>query len=206
MAYFYLLLSLLAVDLLAAISPGPNFVVVTQAAINRTRRLAAAVVAGIVAANLIWCAAVAFGLSALFELAPRLYSAVKVFGGAYLIYLGVLLWRSETHEPAETKTSFKNSLSAAFVRGLLTNLSNPKSVIYFGSIFALFMRPDTPAWTQVAAVGIVIFDTVLWYGTVAILFSSGVVQRFYVRVQRPINRVAGAAMIGFGGKLVLMRE
>jgi threonine efflux protein len=68
------------------------------------------------------------------------------------------------------------------------------------------MRPDTPAWTQVAAVGIVIFDTLLWYGTVAILFSSGVVQRFYVRVQRPINRVAGAAMIGFGGKLVLMRE
>jgi threonine efflux protein len=51
-------------------------------------------------------------------------------------------------------------------------------VVYFGSIFALFMRPDTPAWTQAAAVGIVIFDTVLWYGAVAILFSSGVVQSF----------------------------
>jgi threonine efflux protein len=206
MAYIYLLLSLLAVDLLAAISPGPNFVVVTQAAVNRTRRHAAAVVAGIVASNLLWCAAVAFGLSALFELAPRLYGAVKVFGGAYLIYLGVQLWRSEAHEPTEAETSFKDSLSAAFVRGLLTNLSNPKSVVYFGSIFALFMGPDTPAWAQVAAVGIVIFDTVLWYGTVAVLFSSGVVQRFYARAQRPINRVAGAAMIGFGGKLVLVRD
>jgi RhtB (resistance to homoserine/threonine) family protein len=206
MAYLYLLLSLLAVDLLAAISPGPNFVVVTQAAINGTRRHAAAVVAGIVAANLIWCAAVAFGLSALFELAPRLHSAVKVFGGAYLIYLGVRLWRGETHEPAVNEPSFKDSLSAAFVRGLLTNLSNPKSVVYFGSIFALFMRPETPAWTQTAAVGIVIFDTVLWYGAVAAVFSSAVIQRFYARVRRPVNRVAGAAMVCFGGRLMLVRE
>lgn len=61
MTYPYLLLSLLAVDLLAAISPAPNFVVVTQAAVRRTRRHAAAAVAGVVTANLLWCAAVAFG-------------------------------------------------------------------------------------------------------------------------------------------------
>ncbi len=102
--------------------------------------------------------------------------------------------------------SFKDSLSAAFLRGLLTNLSNPKSVVYFGSIFALFMRPDTPAWTQTAAVGIVIFDTVLWYGTVAAVFSSAATQRFYARARRPINRVAGAAMVGVGGRLMLVRE
>jgi threonine efflux protein len=202
----YLLLSLMVVDLLAAISPGSNFVVVTQAAIRHTRRHAIAVVLGVVTANLIWCGAVTFGLSALFELVPRLYSAVKVFGGAYLIYLGVRLWRSETHEPTETKTSFKNSLSAAFARGLLTNLSNPKSVVYFGSIFALFMSPGTPLWVEATAIGIVVFDTMLWYGTVAVLFSSGVVQRFYARVRRPLNRVAGAAMVGFGGRLMLVRE
>ena len=91
MTYLYLLLSLLAVDLLAAVSPGPNFFVVTQAAFVRTRRHAAAVVLGIMTANLIWCAAVAFGPSALFELAPRLYGAIKLLGGAYLIYLGVRL-------------------------------------------------------------------------------------------------------------------
>lgn len=205
MIYLYLLLSLLAVDLLAAISPGPNFVV-TQSAIQRTRRHAAAVVLGIVTANLIWCAAVAFGLSALFKLAPWLYGTIKLMGGAYLIYLGVCLWRNGNSPPTRTESSLQSPLGAAYVRGLLTNLSNPKSVVYFGSIFALFMKPGTPAWVQVVAVCIVIFDTVLWYGTVALLFSSGAVQRLYIRIQRPMNRVTGAVMIGFGGKLMLVRD
>jgi threonine/homoserine/homoserine lactone efflux protein len=52
----------------------------------------------------------------------------------------------------------------------------------------------------------VLFDTVLWYGAVAALFSSGGVRRFYLRARRPVNRVAGAAMVAFGGKLVLVRD
>jgi threonine efflux protein len=204
--YFYLLLSLLAVDLLAAISPGPNFVLVTQTAIQRTRRHAVAVVLGLVTANLIWCGAVVFGLSALFELAPWLYGAIKFLGGAYLIYLGVSLWRTAGFSRTNTEASLQKKLGAAYIRGLLTNLSNPKSVVYFGSIFALFMRPVTPAWVQWMAVGIVLFDTVMWYGSVALLFSSKAVQRFYVRIQRPVNRVTGAAMFGFGARLMLVRD
>ena len=206
MHYTYLLLSLLAVDLLAAISPGPNFVVVTQAAIHRTRRYAALVVLGLVTANLIWCSAVTFGLTALFELAPWLYGAIKFFGGAYLIYLGVCLWRTNGPTPTPSEPSFQSSLGAAYIRGLLTNLANPKSVVYFGSIFALFMSPGTPVWVQLTAVAIVIFNTVLWYGTVAALFSSGAVQRFYVAMKRPFNRVAGTVMIGFGARLMLARD
>jgi RhtB (resistance to homoserine/threonine) family protein len=206
MTFVPLLLSLFAVDLLAAVSPGPNFVLVTQAAIQRSRRYAASVVLGLVTANLIWCFAVLLGISTLFKLAPWLYGAIKFTGGAYLIYLGVSLWRSNGDKPTATESSNQDRLSAAYVRGLLTNLSNPKSVVYFGSIFALFMSPGMPLWVEATAVGIVLFDTVLWYGTVAALFSSAAVQRFYALVRRPVNRVAGAAMIGFGGRLMLARE
>lgn len=206
MTYVPLLLSLLAVDLLAAISPGPNFVVVTQAAINRSRRYAAAVVLGLVTSNLVWCFAVLLGISALFQLAPWLYSAIKFFGGAYLMYLGVSLWRSHHEQPRITESAVQSRLGAAYIRGLLTNLSNPKSVVYFGSIFALFMSPGTPLWVEVTAIGIVIFNTVLWYGTVAALFSSAVIQRFYASIKRPVNRVAGAVMIAFGARLMLVRD
>jgi threonine efflux protein len=205
MSYLPLLLSLLAVDLLAAISPGPNFVVVTQTAIQRGFRHGAAVVWGFVTSNLLWCGAVAFGLSVLFDLAPWLYRIIKFAGGAYLIYLGVSLWRSKSDTPM-TESSMQSSLGAAYWRGLLTNLSNPKSVVYFGSIFALFMKPGTPVWVQAVAIGIVIVDTIAWYGTAAALFSSAVVQRRYVAMQRPINRVAGAVMVGFGARLILVRD
>lgn len=206
MVYLPLLLSLMAVDLLAAVSPGPNFILVTQAAIRRSRGYAASVVLGLVAANFIWCLAVLAGISALFKLAPWLYGAIKFTGGAYLIYLGISLWRSNSDKAMDTESPVQNRLGAAYFRGLLTNLSNPKSVVYFGSIFALFVRPGMPLWVEATAVGIVLFDTVLWYGAVAALFSSAVIQRFYARVRRPVNRMAGAAMVCFGGRLMLARE
>lgn len=206
MSYISLLLSLMAVDLLAAMSPGPNFVLVTRTAIQLTRRQAAAVVLGFTTANLIWCAAVILGLSALFTLAPWLYGAIKFIGGMYLIYLGVSLWRAHDSKMTRAESLFQTNVSTSYIRGLVTNLSNPKSVVYFGSIFALFMKPATPAWVRLMAVGIVLFDTVLWYGTVALLFSGERVRRVYRRIQHPVNRVTGAVMLAFGARLILVRD
>lgn len=202
MIYFYLLLSLFAVDFLAAMSPGPNFLLVIQTAAQRTRRHAAAVVVGFVTANLIWCVAVVFGLAALFRIAPWLYGVIKVLGGIYLIYLGISMWRSKS-AAGHMDRALENNLVTAYIRGFLTNLSNPKSVVYFGSIFALFMRPGMPAWVQIASVCIVLFDTLLWYGTVALMFSSRAMRQFYMRIQRPIDRITSCVMIGFGVKLIL---
>lgn len=204
--YVSTLLSLLAVDLLAAISPGPNFVVVTQTALARAPAHAFAVVFGILTANLVWCAAVALGLSALFGVAPWLYGAVKVAGGAYLIYLGARLWLGDSRPTSPDRPAAERSRRSAYARGLLTNLTNPKSAVYFGSVFTLFMGPDTPAWVQAAAVGIVVFDTVLWYGTVAALFSRESARRLYAAVRRPVDRAAGGVMVAFGARLALVRD
>ena len=196
MSYLALLLSLFVVDILAAIRPGPNFVLVTQTAIQRSTRDAFAVVAGFVTTNLIWCLAVVLGLTVLFDIAPWLYVAVKVFGGAYLIYLGISMWRSRD------AAALNPSHRSPYLSGVLTNLTNPKSVVYFGSIFALFMKPGTPRWVQAAAMAIVLANTILWYGTVALLFSRSVVQRGYARARRAMNALAGAVMIGFGARLI----
>jgi len=198
--YVPLLLSLLAVDVLAAISPGPNFVLVMQTSIRSSRRDAAAVVVGFAVSNLIWCCAVLFGLSALFALSPWLYRILQFCGAAYLIYLGVNLWRTEK------MPAISSQAGAGFLRGLLTNLTNPKSVVYFGSVFALFMGPRMPLWVQVAGVGIVLLNTLWWYGTVAAVFSHDAVQRRFAALQRPINRVAGTVMIAFGARLIFARR
>jgi len=206
MTYLPLLLSLFAVDMLAAMSPGPNSVLVIQTAMRSPFRQAFAVVIGILAANLLWCLGVALGLSTLFRLAPWLYTALKILGGAYLIYLGIALWRTKPQAPVSFGTPTPSALFPAFARGLFTNLSNPKSVVYFGSIFTLFMGPTIPFWVKVFAIGIVLFDTVLWYGTVAALFSRVQIQRKYQALERTINRVTGTVMAGFGVRLVLVRD
>jgi threonine efflux protein len=206
MTYLPLFLSLFAVDLLAAMSPGPNFVLVTQSAVHQSRQYSLAIVCGFVVANLAWCSAVVLGLQKLFHLQPWLYDAIRVVGGGYLILLGVqLLWTNERPVRGE-QALLHRSVPSAFARGLLTNLSNPKSAIYFGGIFALFLKPGTSAWVQTVAISIVLFDTLLWYGSVALLLSAARMQRFYANTRRPIERVAGAVMTGFGARLVLSRN
>ena len=199
MSPWMLLLSLALVDLFAAATPGPNFVLVVETAIHRGTRAAAAVVLGFVVTNALWCGAVFLGLRTLFDAAPWLYGILKLAGAAYLIYLGVSLWRHRQVALAATETN--RSRGMAFARGALTNLSNPKAVVYFGSVFSVFMQPGTAMWMQIVAVAIVLTNTIVWYGLVALLLSSSGVQRRYLAMHRVLDRISGTLMIAFGLRL-----
>ena len=203
MTYGPILVSLFAVDLAAAMSPGPNFVLVSQSAVDRDRRTALAVVAGFALSNLLWCVAVMLGLAALFRVVPQIYAAIRIVGGLYLIFLGIQLWWKSDKVIFGKSASDSGSLVRAFVRGTLTNLTNPKSAVYFASIFVLFIQPGTPVWVQWVAVAIVIADTLIWYGFVALLLSARRVQIWYRKVARTVDRLAGTLMIAFGSRLVI---
>jgi threonine efflux protein len=203
--YLPLLGSLVVVDLLAAMSPGPNFILVTQTAAALSRRHAAGVVVGLVAANVVWCLAVVFGLAAVFELAPWLFGLVKILGGLYLVHLGIQLWRA-AERPVGIGNEVGSSLSRSVGRGFVTNITNPKSVIYFGSVFSVFLSPEAPPWVQLAAVGIVLANTIVWYGAVAFAFSATSIQRRYAAIRRIIDRVAGVVLGAFGARLILVRD
>jgi threonine efflux protein len=205
MTYVSVLLSLVAVDLVAAMSPGPNFVLVSQAAVDSDRKTALAVVCGFVLSNLVWCMAVMLGLAAFFRVVPQVYAIVRVIGGLYLIILGVQLWRKSDKGVVGTPRNVSRSLARAVVRGTLTNLTNPKSAVYFASIFVLFIKPGTPAWVQWTAIAIVLADTLVWYGSVALLFSADQVRTWYRKAGRTVDRVAGVLMIAFGGRLAIDR-
>jgi threonine efflux protein len=129
-----------------------------------------------------------------------------LLGGAYLVFLGVQLWRSSDVIGPINPSAPGDEHTTALIRGMLTNLGNPKSVVYFGSIFTIFMAPGTPLWVHTAAIGIVLTNTVLWYGAVAWLFSSARIQTLYRSVQRMFNRAAGALMAGFGARLLLVKD
>jgi threonine efflux protein len=203
--YLPILMSLLAVDLAAAMSPGPNFVLVSQSAVDGDRKTALAIVGGFALSNLLWCAAVMLGLAALFRVVPQIYAAIRIIGGLYLIFLGIQLWRKSDKAIVGNAANDPGSLVRALVRGTLTNLTNPKSAVYFASIFVLFIQPGMPAWLRWMAVAIVIADTLIWYGFVALVFSTPRVRRWYRRAARTVDRVAGTLMVAFGGRLAVGR-
>ncbi len=207
MSYLVVLLSVMAVHVVAMASPGPNFLVVTQTAIGRSRRDGILTALGIACAALIWASAALFGLSLLFETTAWLYFGVKLFGGAYLIYLGVQSWR-RANKPLVLAKKVPVALSGwrSFRVGFTTNLANPKSVIFFGSIFAALLPPHLPAWVRVIAVMIIVFDALWWHSALALAFSTRPAQQLYAKAKRALDLVAGGFLMLIGVRLMLSRE
>ena len=202
------LLTLLAVHLLALATPGPDFLLVSRVAISTSRRAALLAAAGIALGVMAWAALALAGLHLLFAQIAWLQGAIKIAGGAYLVYLGArMLQASLQQAPLGDNGGASAPVAvgdaAAFRSGLLTNLANPKAAIYFGSIFATFLSGSTSAAAKAAMFALVSLESLGWFALVATLFSLPAPRRLYLRAQRWIDGVAGTAFALFGLRLVL---
>jgi threonine efflux protein len=196
------LLSLFAIGLAAAMIPGPTFFVVGQTAMERSRKEALQAVAGAATSAVLWATAALVGTATLFALYPSLERTLQLAGGLYLIYLGVQFWRSARTQPKAT--SAPAALRGnAYLRGFMTDLLNPKTLVFFGSIFVLVIKADSPLWVRVAAIGVTATVSLTWYGAVALFLSSGSVRTRFLSMRNVIERVCGAVMFAFGVNLLL---
>lgn len=199
------LAALYLVHLGAAATPGPNTLLVTNMAAGGHRNAAMWAAAGTGAGALIWVAATLGGASALFVAFPRLAAALRWAGGLYLIFLGVQALWSVWHSRSGARASSAfapNSAAGAFRRGLVTNLSNPKSLAYYLSLLVASTAPDAPLWVRIAGGAGMAVISLIWYMFLAWTFSRGPVQRVYRRVQPMIAGGTGLLMIAFGVLLI----
>lgn len=193
-----------AVQLMAAMSPGPAFLIVTRISVAQPRRVALCAAAGVVAGTLFWAVAATLGLHLVLERATWLYGLLKFCGGCFLLWLGWTAWRHAENGVGEgAAATVRMAGWQAWRMGFGTNMANPKVVVFFGSIFVALFTPEMPGWVRIAALAIVAVNESLWYGLLAVLFSSRAAQVGYERVRRWIDRLAGALMIGFGVRLIL---
>jgi len=189
------------------IIPGPNFVLVVRQAAAGSRALALATVAGIVAVNALWAGAALFGLAVALNAWPWARDGLRIAGGLYLIYVGVRLWldaRQASGVADEGIGLARAGLGRAFARGALTNLANPKSMVFYASVFSAAAPPGAGAATLLAMMAAVVVIAFVWYGAVALLLSTAGVSTAYRRARTALERACGGVMIGFGGKLALL--
>ena len=185
--------------LLAIMSPGPNFVAVTHRAVTAPRAEAMALVVGIACISGFWAGAALFGLGVVFRLFPWVFWTVKLAGAAYLAWFGFTLLRHAGHAlPARAIRSSNGSMGRAFRDGVVTNLSNPKAMVFYASVFAGAVPVGATTGTLVAMVAMVPLIAVCWYGLVAQALSSERAAVVYRRVKPWIERSCGLLLIGFG--------
>jgi RhtB (resistance to homoserine/threonine) family protein len=194
-AYVLSLASLFAVALAVSIIPGPTNFLLMRISMRQGRWPGVMAAIGTTVGCVIWCVAAAIGLAALFAAAPWLYGALRMAGGLYLLWCAWSLWRAQ---PAPAVEVSADAGRQAFWAGLAVNMTNPKSVLFFASIFSAYVGPATPLWVQGAAVGVVTFVCLGWCAGLAWLFSTQRAVEAYARQQQLLDRVAAVLMAAFG--------
>ncbi|WP_337192995.1 LysE family transporter [Deinococcus xianganensis] len=202
-----ILLAVAAIHTVVLVIPGPDVLLVSQTALARTRRAALLAGLGVVLGIACWAALALLGIGLLFQAFPWIHGAVKVAGGAYLLWMGVNLWRSSARPDAQA-APIEAPLSdlAALRAGFLTNISNPKAAVFFGSVFSGVLGAHAGTGLKLAAFAVIVGLSVGWFALVAAGMSTAPMQRAYLRARRAVDRVAGTLMLGFGGLLLASRE
>lgn len=196
-------LTLIVVHWVAMMTPGPDIFLISQTAMSRSRIEALCVVAGITLGGIVWASLALIGLQWIFEKWAWLHSGLLTAGGLYLLWMGYNLLKGALSRPSGTAGEAATeevpvSKHRAFLKGLFTNLSNVKVVIYFSSIFTMMLTPDMTAAMRWGVLAIVVAETFLWFTIVALIFGLPVIRRGYLRVARWIDGLAGALFCGFG--------
>ncbi len=191
--------------LLGAISPGPSFLLISRISIRQSRIHGLAAALGMGAGGAIFAALALFGLIAALSQVAGLYFVLKVAGGAYLVWLGVKIWRGAAKPlPAPAPVEGENrSLLRSFAFALLTQLSNPKTAIVYASIFAAMLPQSPPSWLFPALPPLVFVVEAGWYAVVALAFSAPYPKAVYLRCKLWADRAAGTMMGLLGLRLIL---
>ena len=205
MDYIVALLGLAVVHLLAVASPGPSTVLVIQTAAGSGRRAALLAALAMMLGALVWATAALYGLQALFARFEWLYLAFRIGGAAYLLYLAFMLWRhaGAPLPPISTASSVRTTGWQGFLRALLLQMSNPKIMVFFGSIFLSLLPAQSPDWLDGAALAIVAANEFTWFALLALLFSGETARAFYLRTKLWLDRIMGGVLAMLGVRLIL---
>ena len=206
MDYAIALAGLAIVHLMAVASPGPSTVLVIQTAAVSGRRAGLLAAFAMMLGALAWAAAALYGLQILFARFEWLYVAFRVGGALYLLYLAYMLIRhAGAPLPEADPASVRGGAWHGFTKALLLQLSNPKVMVFMGSIFVSLLPAQPPTWMDATVLAIVAFNEFAWFALLALLFSGETARAFYRRTKLWLDRIMGGALGLLGLKLAFDR-
>jgi threonine/homoserine/homoserine lactone efflux protein len=193
----------LLITMVLIITPGPIVTLVISTGVTQGPRAALTTVAGTTLGNAVLLTAIALGLNWVHAHADLLFSALRLTGAAYLIWLGVQAWRHAGEEGERLMDTGR----ARFIRGVLVALSNPKTIVFFTAFLPQFLDPRLPAGPQLAVMCVV---TLLLAGVSDCLwaFAAGMGRAWFMKPARVklLGRLSGTVLIGGGLWLSLARR
>lgn len=205
MSTITILFGILGALLIGAISPGPSFILVSRIAITASRIDGLAAALGMGLGGALFGTVALAGLTALLLQVEWLYMTLKLIGGAYLVYLAIRIWRgaSASLSVDMVSTFERKSVWRSFTFALVTQISNPKTAIVYGSIFAALLPASPPHWLLFVLPPMIFVVEASWYTFVALVFSANRPRAVYLHSKTWIDRTAGAVVGALGLRLLM---
>jgi threonine/homoserine/homoserine lactone efflux protein len=193
------------------IVPGPDTAIVTKNAVLHGRRAALGTPLGVEAGLSVWTLACAFGVASLIEASDTAFTALKLIGAAYLIWLGVqALWaaqRGGSHATTDRSAVGPFSAMGGFRQGLFSDLANPRIAAFFTSVLPQFAGSGHSVLVPFLVMGgLFVLMTVIWLCSYALVPVKATELLRRRRVSKAIDRLSGTILIGFGVRLALERR
>ncbi|MDP2219308.1 MAG: LysE family transporter [Hydrogenophaga sp.] len=210
---FNVWLAFFAASWVIAISPGSGAVLSMSHGLAYGMRRSSATIAGLQLGLAVILLIAGVGVGTLLLASATAFTVVKVLGAAYLIWLGLKQWRAPVHAHAPAAgQALVNHLGVPTVRervltGFMTNVTNPKGIVFMVAVLPQFIDPHRPLWLQllillVTSIGV---DLVVMHGYA---FLASRAQRWLAtaRARRAQNRVFGGVLMAMGAGLMLVKR
>ncbi|MEN8639346.1 LysE family translocator [Pseudomonas sichuanensis] len=190
--------------LLAVISPGADFAMVTRSSYAQGRKSGLAAALGIAMGVQVHVLYTVLGIAVIISHSPVLFLAMKVVGAGYLVYLG---YKSLTNTTRISLGGGQDGGDGGVIKalrtGFLTNALNPKTMLFVVSAYTQVVQPGSPLALDFAYGAFMSLAHWAWFSLVAIFFSSAGLRAAMIERQRIVDRVIGVALIGLGLAVVV---
>ncbi|MCE2572782.1 LysE family translocator [Motilimonas eburnea] len=191
------LFTLLVINLLGMLSPGPDMIMVIRYGSTGAKRTTLCCILGIMTGFCAHLLLAVFGVSLLISQAPMVFTLVKYAGAAYLIYLGIKAWRCKNKQIDAT---CKGPVKAryAYLEGLLCNLLNPKVLMFLVATFTQIVSPDTSTGSKLFFAATIAIEAIVVWALLMKFIYSGWLNQWLQKNQQRINKLSGGILVGLG--------
>ena len=197
-----------AVAALIVVVPGPDMALVLRNGVARGRGAAVATALGINAGLLVWALAAALGIAALLHASGTAFTALKLAGAAYLVWLGLRALLDAWRGTGDAATSSRHRRrTSPFRQGLLSNLFNPKIALVYTTLIPQFVDRGGSEIAQTFLLAAVFITMgLVWLTGYALLVAEAGALLRRPSVRRVVNTVSGAVLTALGFRLALERR
>ncbi|HGY1114805.1 TPA: LysE family translocator [Providencia rettgeri] len=190
------------ITILAVISPGPDFAMVTRNSYTYGIKTGLLCALGIAIGVQVHVFYTVFGITLVIMNSPTLFLIVKLIGVIYLVYIGFKSLTNKVKISSNNAVSRPLSALNAFKNGFLTNALNPKTMFFVVSVYSQVISTRNSIWLNLSYGLFISFAHWLWFSLIAIFFATPVVRNKILNYQFIMDRTIGALLILLGLSLL----